>query len=458
MRNILTLSISFVCLFSAYNAFQNMATSLLPGNLGNVSLAVLYATVSVSVFTGPIILHTIGDRATLVAGAAMYVIYMASLIKIVEGVVIAFSVVIGFGAAILWIAVGVYITRNSTADTYGRNTGIFWSIFQLSQVFGNLCTYLVMPLLSSTQALFIGFTAMGAVGTSGLLLLRPPPAALQGGADTADATTVKHVSMAEFCHGVLQSARLLFTPTMALHIPLMFFSGMELSFWTGEFPQLLSTNKIGLVLTFVGIGEVIGGLTFGRLGDAIGRRWSFLVGVVCYSGALVISACIKLRSAHIDPIVGGEPLVAFLAAILFGLGDSSFNTNIYASVSHFYGSPEGAPPPEHLQLSSETTKLLADDSINNGSPRVTTVSTAPAYDHALAVRAFAAFQLVQNLGAAFGFFYALPCPLHGADGTYTQVYVQASILVVATVGFFIVSRKGRPQEVTAVDYNMISAQ
>jgi hypothetical protein len=56
---------------------------------------------------------------------------------------------LGFGAAILWVAVGSYITKSSLASDYGRNNGIFWGIFQVSNVLGNLGAYFVFKVGSA---------------------------------------------------------------------------------------------------------------------------------------------------------------------------------------------------------------------------------------------------------------------------------------------------------------------
>lgn len=80
--NILVLSSAFFILFTAYNSLQNYVTSLLPGNLGNVSLATLYTSVCVFVFIAPPLLKRLGDKLTLVFGAVTYVLYMVSLIKV----------------------------------------------------------------------------------------------------------------------------------------------------------------------------------------------------------------------------------------------------------------------------------------------------------------------------------------------------------------------------------------
>ena len=122
---------AFAILFSGFNPLQNYATTLFPDGVGNESLAVLYATVAVTVFLGPPMVDALGTRLTLFIGAACYVAYMLTLIHFIKEVVLSFSVVIGFGAAVLWVALGVFIAQNSTPDKYASNTGLFWGIFQV---------------------------------------------------------------------------------------------------------------------------------------------------------------------------------------------------------------------------------------------------------------------------------------------------------------------------------------
>lgn len=213
--NIAVVSASFVLLFASYNTLQNFETSLLPNswtiasrtvnwNLGNVSLAVLYGSVAITVFTAPWLVRNLGTKGAMVLGAACYVAYEVSLIWLVPWVVLLMSVVIGFGAAILWTALGVFLTQNATKDNYGAVSGAFWSTFQLSQVAGNLAAYLVLPHLAAESSLYIGFAVVAAAGTAGLVALRKPTLGLsaavvraleeasrKGGSDNSDAEGLK---------------------------------------------------------------------------------------------------------------------------------------------------------------------------------------------------------------------------------------------------------------------------
>eukprot|EP00054_Salpingoeca_dolichothecata_P025027 m.172686 g.172686 ORF g.172686 m.172686 type:complete len:100 (-) comp25221_c0_seq7:9-308(-) len=79
---------------------------------------------------------------------------------------------------------------------------------------------------------------------------------------------------------------------------LFLFSGLELAFWSGEFPQLLDSKSIGIVLFFAGLGEVIGGSFFGKISDNIGRSAATLCGTLLFAIALVLSCYLKVPSLN----------------------------------------------------------------------------------------------------------------------------------------------------------------
>lgn len=173
--NIVVVSLSFAILFASYNSLQSYATSLFPPGLGDQSLGTLYGSVGPAVFFGPMACDVLGTKWTMIVGAVGYVLYMASLtIAVVPAVVLPMSVVIGAGAAVLWIAEGEFVKENSTPATRGVANGIFWSVFQLNLVVGNLLTWQVYSRLHSTYTLYLGFTVVGAVGTAALFALRSP--------------------------------------------------------------------------------------------------------------------------------------------------------------------------------------------------------------------------------------------------------------------------------------------
>merc|ERR1711871_1722851 len=138
MKNVIHLAVGFFFLFAAYNTLQNYVTTLLPGCLGFTSLGVLYVSVCPSLLLAPGICARLGDKWTLVVGAFCYSIWIASLTRPdVPAIVILASIVIGFGAAILWVAQGSYLTKQGDDTNRGRLAGTFWGIFQISGILGN---------------------------------------------------------------------------------------------------------------------------------------------------------------------------------------------------------------------------------------------------------------------------------------------------------------------------------
>lgn len=510
--NILMVSSAFLVLFSSYNALQNIATSLFPNGLGNQSLSVLYGTCAASVFFAPPIVHLLNSRYTMILAGSFYVVYMLSLIVIIPEVVLALSTVIGVGDILLWTAVGVFISQNSTRAEYGYNSGLFWSIFQLCNIIGNVAIYFVLSNVPANAQVYIGFSSVAAIGTGMLCFLRAPEANNEEDEEVTMGEKTKsflgddeifdregarslassfsgvssgnsnkerissfnfpikgisteeklHVSMWELTvKSIYDCTVLMFNRESLMLTPMYIFSGLELSFWSGEFSQFLQPSVIGLVLSFAGVGEVVGGLVFGKISDQYGRSVSITIGSVCYAAGLGISCYMKQQDYTPDPQVLGAPGVAYIAALLFGLGDSAFNTNLYALVAQIWQTPH-LKTSGHVPSSSNDKEsgLLQEEEenvafIRSGGQNLQNTddnNSAPAIDDAKKVvtgveslSAFTIFMMWQNLGSGIGFFYAIPLPMHG-PGTYIQAYVQFGLLVVSLALFVLVDRKHSAKE------------
>jgi MFS family permease len=300
------------------------------------------------------------------------------------------SVLIGIGAAILWVAQGAFITRCSDDDTRGRNSGVFWAIFQVSGVVGNLAAYFILQNETNVAWLFAIFLVVGVAGVVILLFLQEVPS-------VAPPTLRK--SLLEL---LLESLRMMvFDKDMLLLLPVMFFTGFELSFYSGTFPKLIiPTKDVGLVMTSFGAAEVICGLLVGKLSDHVSRKIIVMFACVAYTGALVLSWLLLQHPS--------QQLFAYGAAVCVGIGDSTFNTQIYATLGTLY----------------------------------------PGSD---AVSAFTIFQFVQNVGSAVGFFYEPLLPLGlGTSGSLIQLYIVFGVGVLGTFLYLFVNLTPREQRMREV--------
>ena len=448
MYNTLVLSFGLMFIFTAFNTLQawvtNLLTSLGYPTLGNVSLTVLYIAVCVALFLTPPLVAYFGQIHSIIIGAACYVLYMASLIRILPSVVLTASAVNGFGASLLWVAVGGLLTKCSTAKDRGRNTGIFWSIFQLSLILGNGIGIAVGS-LSSYTTLFVIFTALGALGTSLLFALRRFPSDVRYQTQqrmllmSAQAEEVLHPPtvpvITRFTDSSISSSsaspspdprpttvallrslwRLFTSSSLLLLVPAFLFQGLEFSFWNGEFPLLLPTDKLGLIMLWAGVGEAAGGLTMGTLSDRVGRSLTWLLACVVY---LVGVACVYAMRQQLPVAaavqVGGVSLLAYVAAFTFGLSDAAVNTQIYSILGNQF-------KPHHTGTNGEEADAESDRRV---------------------VAAFTCFNLCQNVAAAVGFFYQPLWHVIGNEGSSgdwqpsdVQLYCQIWLLVAGAVGF-----------------------
>ena len=342
---------------------------------------------------------------------------------------------------------------------------------QVNNIAGNLCAYFVFQQYTTSNAapiyLYVFFAVMGAVGTALLLGLRAPSidardagVKLDGIAaqhnDDDDAPETMHTWESRWSDALASAFAalcLLFTLDTALLSTMYLFSGLELSFWTGEFTQLLPGNVIGLVMTFAGVGEVVGGLAMGRLSDVAGRSATITLASVLYGGGLAIASVMHHNGLDAcGPKVAGAPVIAYIAALLFGLGDAGFNTCCYAICAQLYD--VRGPSPRRISgdeiSDGAAAKLLARD--DGGEVHVGDVASATAprkrRDAAstASVGGYTIFQLLQNIGSAIWFEVSLHLPLHdspGVPGTYAQVYVQAVLLLVGTLAFIAVDVRHR---------------
>lgn len=128
MCKLLILSFGFQFLFCVFNTAQNLASQVLDdlgfGNMGFVSLGVLYFAFSFSCFVATPIVNKCGERFAMTMGALCYTLYTGSFIlasapgqypdqadslwlfdkTLIKVVILVTAAINGFGASILWVA------------------------------------------------------------------------------------------------------------------------------------------------------------------------------------------------------------------------------------------------------------------------------------------------------------------------------------------------------------------
>ncbi|KAJ4443939.1 hypothetical protein ANN_05728, partial [Periplaneta americana] len=376
---------------------------------GYTSLAVIYAVFAVCNWLAPSIISVTGPKIAMLIGAVTYCLFIASFLLPRTWLLYLASCVMGFGAAVIWTGQGNYLTLNSDSTTISRNSGIFWAMLQASMFLGNLFVYFQFQGKTQIDAdtrliVFIVLLVVAAVGIVFLLLLRP--------AQRADGELERREEGGPL-NALKRAFVLLLTKEMLLLSITFFYTGIELSFFSGVYSPSIGFTKrmgenvkqlVGLSGIFIGLGEVVGGAFFGIMGPKTirwGRDPIVMVGFLIHMASFFL---IFLNLPNSSPFgdtdeaafITSNAYVAILCSFLLGFGDSCYNTQIYSILGGVF--PEDSAP------------------------------------------AFALFKFTQSVAAAASFFYSSHLGLHA------QLGILVVLAVVGTISFCFVEWAARSKK------------
>ncbi|KAF0695137.1 Aste57867_14034 [Aphanomyces stellatus] len=382
------LSIAFLLMFTSYGGIESLETSIIPGSckgclegtpngicqsgsvcqekakfscddacaapfeecqstLGNTILGVVYLAFCLSSFVGPVVPNYLGMKKSLFCSSIFYVLFACANLVVAltpneatlhAVVMLSAATLLGLAASALWIAQASYITQLSVlysslkneplVSSMGTFNGIFYGIFNLSGITGNLISSLVLESLGwSTTSLFIIYTVLGASGTAMFLLL--PPLGIKTTTialgESRDPSSVNETTHGPKRFSIWVLWELAKDTRMIVWIPVFAFTGLLRGFAMGEFTanftrESLGTTSIGYVMALYGAVTVVGAYGFGKLADKFGPLLGQVIGYV----VLLVAYCMCYW-IHVAKCDGQWTLVVFIA-ILLSLGDASLTT------------------------------------------------------------------------------------------------------------------------------------
>ncbi|KAJ7406424.1 UNC93-like protein MFSD11 [Willisornis vidua] len=376
---------------------------------GYTSMSIIYGVFSASNLISPSVVAIVGPQFSMVVSGIFYSLYIAVFIQPTTWAFYTASVFIGIAAAVLWTAQGNCLTVNSDENTIGRNSGVFWALLQFSLFFGNLYIYFAWQgkthiSESDRRTVFIALTVISLVGTVLFFLIRKQEdTKAPGDEDSANEILGESSSarntMMRAVDAFKNSITLSFTKKMMLLSVTTGYTGLVLTFFSGVYGTCIGAvnrfgneekSLIGLSGIFIGVGEILGGGTFGLLSknSRFGRNPVVMLGILVHFIAFYLIFFNMPNDAPIAPMEGTDQVaymipskeVAMLCSFLLGLGDSCFNTQLLSILGFLY-SEDSAP-------------------------------------------AFAIFKFVQSICAAVAYFYS------------NYFLLQWQLLIMVIVGFF----------------------
>ncbi|XP_067914225.1 UNC93-like protein MFSD11 [Heterodontus francisci] len=382
LMNVIILGCGFMLVFSAFQTCGNIEQTVIKSinstrfhGSGYTSLAIIYTVFSASNLLTPSIVALLGAQLSMFISGLVYSAYVAVFIEPLTWSFYLASVIIGVAAAVIWTAQGNCLTVNSDENTIGRNSGIFWALLQFSLLFGNLYIYFAWKGEKhisdhNRRTVYTALTVISVVGSVLFILLRKPvsevlPVEEEISDDESDTPLRPQGHRSQAIDAFRSAIHIFFTKDMLLLSVSIAYTGLELTFFSGVYGTCLgATNHfgdeakslIGLSGIFIGVGEVIGGATFGLLNKflskylGIGRNPVVLLGLLSHVIAFYLIFLNVPGDAPIVPDEGTNRVsylipsktIAMACSFLLGLGDSCFNTQLLSILGFMY-SQESAP-------------------------------------------------------------------------------------------------------------------
>ncbi|KAG0230577.1 hypothetical protein BGW42_000881 [Actinomortierella wolfii] len=166
-------------------------------NNANIALALVFAFSSL--FAGALF-NILGHRVLLILGGLTYVLYVGSYLAYTQiksmPFVVAASAILGIGAGWLWCAQGAVMMGYPAESEKGKFFSIFWSIFNLGGVLGNLIPLIAQwnnpKSLSASPATYVGFMVVMSAGAFLSILILPAAKVVRN--DGTTVTAIKYSS------------------------------------------------------------------------------------------------------------------------------------------------------------------------------------------------------------------------------------------------------------------------
>lgn len=359
-RNILVLSLAFLsikmCLSTTTNAAKVMAQQLkleYPSYAPNpnISLSLMYFSLSFFQWLTPIILNLFPVKAVLVFCTLGISAYPAQYLKPNVWAGYASNVLVGACNACIQTCQGVVITLNSTPGKVGKNTASFWLVSQLNRIIGSLSVLTILQYKGITKKsreyLLIFLTSLPLCASSIILLFLGRPIYTQ---ENNINNNNNNNNKKEPLKILLRSIKLLRTRDMLLLLTTFAFAGVNLSFLSSFYSNavgnltIFKMEKVYLVTWsafFIGLGEATGCLfiIYGSKRLLKDKRYRILL--LGFSTLMLsyVLAYINLPKDAVKHATDERGIIAtrmslcWVCSFLIGFGDACYVTQIMRCLS-----------------------------------------------------------------------------------------------------------------------------
>ena len=308
---------------------------------GFTCAAIIYAVFSVASWLAPSAVAIRGPKIAMVVAGITYAQYIAQLLWPNTYLLYISAVVIGLGAPVIWTSQGNILSLNSDDETISRNSGVFWGMLQMSTFIGNTFAYFMFrgeEYITSHTRTMVGVVLLSitAAGVLAMLLLKKSPWVPEASPETESPA-----------QAFKAAGRFFMTREMLLLSVTFFYSGLQLSIWSGVYPTSVGFTKTfgpnrkalaTLCSIFIAVGEVSGGALFGFLGHFTAKKGrdpiiilGFIISMISYFLMflnLPFEAPLGETTESDTAYITSNQYLAVFTGFLLGFSDACFNTQV----------------------------------------------------------------------------------------------------------------------------------
>ncbi len=364
LLKVVYIAISFMMLFTAFNAGQNLMTQIFKqlnyNGLGQSCLFAVMICFACSSVVAPQYYKKVSTKVGLLLSSSTYVLFISggALVTLcdkynsntsvcshsfVYGYNVAMAALSGCGAGFLWLCQATYVNACADEKSRGMFNGTFLSIYSASQILSGVIATLILG-KTSPATFYVTLLIFGALAIVMFGFIQPPiPYDLTEKPQEPQITLVEALksvknTLLEQQYYFLFMA-FIFTGVATTFYAIFLGSAVAISLDTIDIS--LINQSTGFVFIVLAMGNITAGLTMGRLADTYDKMKLLSAAMIVNEVALLMTvlACV-FKNYHFAVVCGslwgfGETSIVTMINVIIG---SKFNANpkIFSAYRIFY--------------------------------------------------------------------------------------------------------------------------
>ncbi|KAL7716392.1 UNC93-like protein MFSD11 [Entamoeba marina] len=308
--NVILIGFTFLFVFISFDTTENFLTTT-HGTKGTIALGIIFFSYGFAVPFVPLLVMIY----SMIIGVICILPFVVFNMIGNDLLIILSAIIVGIGMGIVWCSKGSITTRCSLPEDRGRNSGIFYFLYQINQTIGNGIAMIFIMYEVDMWILYLVLTIIMIISIIFIIPIQQ------------DVFLPKESF--DFIDNIKSIIHTLKTPQMLLLLPIFCYSGISQAYIYGEMTQMFGVNNVSLAMVIFGTTNMCGSLLFGKLSDIIGR-----ISVIGFSVIFMIVAMILVTIHYWLELESF--IILYFVAFFVGLSDGTMNIMLDSMLGRYF--------------------------------------------------------------------------------------------------------------------------